>query len=112
MQSDSAFHKIADATLEAMADEVETQDEELLIDVDLTGGILTLELDSGQQYVISKHAPSHQLWLSSPISGGLHYDYNSASESWELAKDGSRLDERLSKELYQLTSIVFDFISE
>lgn len=112
MLDESHFHELADEFLEALAAEIELTDEEMLIDVDLTQGILTLELDSGQQYVISKHAPSKQVWLSSPISGGLHYDYSETSETWELAKDGSRLDELLTEELYQHTSIAFDFIGD
>jgi frataxin len=107
---ESQFHTIADETLEAFFNAIEEQDEELQIDADLTDGILTLELDSGQQYILNKHAPSKQLWLSSPISGGLHYDWNEEEEGWELTKDGSRLDELLTKELYQHTGIAFDLI--
>ncbi len=110
MLDESEFHEVTETFLERLAEEIELKDEEMLIDVDLNQGILTLELDSGQQYVISKHLPSLQVWLSSPMSGGLHYDYNEEGKSWELAKDGSRLDELLTEELYQLTSVAFDFI--
>lgn len=112
MLKESEFHNLVESFLEAIADEIETRDEEMVIDIDLTDGVLTLELDTGQQYVISRHEPSGQVWLSSPISGGLHYDYNEEEEMWELAKDGSRLDELLTKELYQYTGIAFDFIGE
>ncbi len=112
MLEESEFHEIADAFLEKIADAIEVQDEEMLVDADLNQGVLTLELDSGQQYVISKHLPSLQVWLSSPISGGLHYDFNMEEEIWELAKDGTRLDELLMQELFQLLETKFDFIGE
>ncbi|MDG1287475.1 MAG: iron donor protein CyaY [Rickettsiales bacterium] len=112
MFDESEFHELVEAFLERLAEEIELKDDDMLIDVDLNQGILTLELDSGQQYVISKHLPSQQVWLSSPMSGGLHYDYSEELESWELVKDGTRLDEHLAQELYQLTSIAFDFIGE
>lgn len=112
MVSESKFQERAEDFLEAIAAEIEAKDEDMLIDVDLTQGVLTLELDSGQQYIINRHDASKQLWLSSPISGGLHYDYNENSEGWELTKDGSRLDELLTEELYQHTGIAFDFIGD
>ncbi len=112
MLEESDFHEKADALLERIANEIEEKDEEMLIDADLNQGVLTLELDSGHEYVISKHEPSKQVWLSSPLSGGLHYDYNDEIDGWELTKDGTRISELLSEELYKLTSIAFDFIGE
>ena len=112
MIDESEFHKKADALLERIFNEIEEKDSEMAIDADLNQGILTLELDSGQEYIINKHSASSQVWLSSPISGGLHYNYNPANDGWELTKDGSRLSELLSEELYKLTSIAFDFIRD
>ena len=112
MMDETLFNSLANPFLESIFEEIEEKDVDMLIDADLNDGILTLELDSGQQYVVSKHAPSKQVWLSSPLSGGLHYDYNDDTESWELTKDGSRLNELLTKELYQLTGTAFDFIGE
>lgn len=112
MLEESEFYQKADALLERLANEIELKDNEMLIDIDLNQGVLTLKLDSGHEYVVSKHAASKQVWLSSPISGGLHYDYNPENDGWELIKDGSRISELLSEELYKLTSIAFDFIGE
>lgn len=112
MLDESEFQEKAEALLELFADEIERKDEDMLIDADLLQGVLTLELESGHEYVISKHGVSKQIWLSSPLSGGLHYDYNAAEDSWELTKDGSRLDELLAEELLKLTSITFNFIGE
>ena len=112
MLNESQFNILVDSYLEMIANEIELKDEDMLIDVDLTPDMLTLELDSGQQYVISKNNAAKQLWLSSPISGGLHYNYNEISNLWELIKDGSRFDELLTKELYHYTSTIFDFIGK
>lgn len=112
MLEESLFHTKADALLEKLFNEIEEKDEEMLVDADLHQGVLSLELDSGKEYVISKHSASRQVWLSSPISGGLHYNYNTDKDGWELTKDGSRLSEFLSEELYKLTGIAFDFIRD
>ncbi|MEQ9361280.1 MAG: iron donor protein CyaY [Rhodospirillales bacterium] len=65
---DTSFTRIADATLESFMDAIEAVLGDQA-DVDLEGGILTIELDSGGQYVINKHAPNRQIWMSSPASG-------------------------------------------
>lgn len=71
---ESRFSALAGEAIEHIADVVD----DLLgdrIDVDVHGGILTLDLEGGGQYVINKHAPNRQIWLSSPVSGAWHFDY-------------------------------------
>lgn len=64
--ADDLLERIADAIDEALGDE---------IDAELQGGILTLSLEAGGQYIINKNAPMRQLWLASPVSGAWHFDY-------------------------------------
>lgn len=94
---ESLFASAADQLLNLMADTID----ELLgdeIDAELQGGILTLSLDSGGQYVINKHAPNRQIWMSSPVSGATHYDY--AEGNWQSTRDpGARLPQVLAAEL-------------
>lgn len=108
MLENSQFHCLADSYLDALADEIDSKDEDAAIDADLQQGVLTLTLPSGQQYLISKHTPSKQLWLSSPTSGGLHFHYNEKDSAWELT-DGRKLGQLLSHELVQHTGIEFRF---
>jgi frataxin len=100
MMNEHKFHAIADATLmhifDRMEDAFERGDfEELDFEED---GILKIETNQGHVFIVSKHAPSCQLWLASPISGGSHYSYNETEEVWQLA-DGSTLKERLMEEI-------------
>lgn len=39
---------------------------------DLNAGVLTIDTPQGQ-YVLNRHAPLRQLWLSSPVSGAWHF---------------------------------------
>ena len=73
------------------------------LDVDLEGGILTIELESGGQYVINKHGPNRQIWMSSPKSGATHYDYDADRDAWTGTRDGADLATRLAGELAALT---------
>lgn len=69
---DTDFATVAEAVLEGLADTVDDVlgDE---IDVELHGGILTLSLSDGGQYVINKHKPNREIWMSSPASGAWHF---------------------------------------
>lgn len=104
---ESAFHASADRTLAAVFDTVE----EVLgdqLDADLQGGILTIELDSGGQYVINKHAPNRQIWVSSPISGASHFAYRDG-QGWIATRSGEGLHVLLAGELSTATGTAIAF---
>ena len=95
---ETAFETLAGQTLARFMDAIDDALGDCM-DVDMQNGILTIELDSGGEYVINKHAPNRQIWLSSPISGAAHYDYDEAATAWVSSRDGSSLIELLSAEL-------------
>lgn len=91
--SDSAFESLADSLLatleEALGDHV---------DAELQGGVLTVEGDDGT-WIVNKHAPTRQVWLSSPRSGARHYAFDSGAGKWLDTRGGGDLLEVLSAEL-------------
>jgi frataxin len=91
--SDSAFETLADsllATLEAaLGDHV---------DAELQGGILTVEGDEGT-WIVNKHAPTGQIWLSSPKSGARHYAFDAGTGQWRDTRGGGDLLTVLGAEL-------------
>lgn len=99
--SDTAFTLLADAMLNRLADMMEAYDDEGRIDAEFADGVLTVVLPDGKQFLVNRHKPTQQLWLSSPLSGGLHFDYDEANKVWEL-RDGRRLDTLLKAELETL----------
>lgn len=101
MTNETEFHRFADATLDALFEQLESAYESgSLDDLELQDGILTIKTAGGLTFVVSKHAPSGQIWLASPITGGLHFSYEPNSGEWQLG-DGSLLTERLTQELMQ-----------
>ncbi len=42
-------------------------------DIELSEGVLSLELEDGGVYLINRHIPLQQIWLSSPQSGAWHF---------------------------------------
>lgn len=89
----SAFETLADSLLatleEALADHV---------DAELQGGILTVEGDEGT-WIVNKHAPTQQVWLSSPVSGARHYAFDAGAGQWRDTRGSDDLLAVLGAEL-------------
>lgn len=58
---------------------------------------LTIEPAGHRPIVVSKHAPTKQIWLASPRLGGLHFQHHPTGE-WRLP-DGRSLLPTLEQEL-------------
>ena len=88
--SEQAFETMADSLLETLETELE--------DAELQGGVLTVEADVGT-WVVNKHAPTRQIWLSSPKSGARHYAFDAGSGLWKDTRGSGDLLSTLSGEL-------------
>ena len=102
--SESDFHRQADIMLASLAHAIEVADEAGTLDVDLAGGILTIELPNKKHYIINKHALNKQIWVASTISGGLHFDYDAVQQRWQLP-DGRILEQLIASDLETLANI-------
>ena len=100
-----SFHTLADKQLHILTEALETADEEGLLEVDSDQGIITITLKTGRQYVINKHAPTQQIWLSSPVSGASHFAYDEGAQSWRLIS-GITLEKMLQQELLGNAQVV------
>jgi len=99
---DRRFQTLADATLDrilaaledALADRAE---------VEFEAGILTVAPDGGGQFVLNKHGPTRQLWLSSPSSGAWHFAWDEAAATWRSTRGPETLVQILERDLSQST---------
>lgn len=90
---ETRYHAIADATLMHCFDQLERAYEAGRLDeLELEGGILTIKPASGRIYLVSKHAPTLQLWYASPVSGGLHFRFEEANQRWALPDERTLYD--------------------
>jgi len=83
---ESFYHKEADIELNKLLEFAEGLEEISDTEAELESGVLTITLPSKKQYVINKHTPSRQIWVSSPITGAGYYEF----------KDGNWLPKRAS----------------
>lgn len=102
--NETEFHRLADALLTQLEQILEPADQSGLIELESGKEMLTVELEDGKQFIVSKHTASKQVWLSSPISGGLHFIYDATSKDWRLA-DQRNLSTILLAELKQLAGV-------
>lgn len=104
--NDSDFQQLADATLERLSDALEAADGDGVLDVELAQGVLTVELPGKKTIVVSKHGPSRQVWVSSPISGGLHFPWDAVQNTWVLGS-GVVMEKLLREEVLALSGVGF-----
>ena len=69
------FDRQAAKVLDRLMVQIEDQAMDEL-DVDLEGGILSIVLPDGGTYLVNKHAPNREIWLSSPKSGAWHFRHD------------------------------------
>lgn len=98
--SNTEFEQLANHFLNSIFDQMEEYDD---FDVDLLGGILTIDTDDHGQFLINKHAPLTQIWLSSPLSGAWHFDYEVQNKQWICTKTQQNLLDMLCSELSKLS---------
>ena len=91
--ADMPFESLADSLLAALEEGIGDH-----TDAELQGGVLTVEGDDGI-WLVNKHAPTQQIWLSSPRSGARHYAFDGVSGQWRDTRGGGDLLATLSAEL-------------
>lgn len=91
--ADIPFESLADSLLAALEEGIGQH-----ADAELQGGVLTIEGDEGV-WLVNKHAPTRQIWLSSPRSGARHYAFDGASGQWRDTRGGADLLSALTAEL-------------
>lgn len=103
------YHQLADHALEDLLERIEEFLEVVDVDdsdIEYSQGVLTIRLGKLGTYVINKQTPNRQIWMSSPISGPVRYDYEKGM--WVYHRDGHKMHERLENELEQLTGVKVD----
>jgi frataxin len=89
------FLKTADKYLQDLADYLEDNYNDL--ETDYVNGILQIILSDNQQYIINKHEPTKQIWLSSPLSGASRFSFDEKINDWLNQKSLSLKDFLLSE---------------
>lgn len=95
----SAFETAADALLAVLLAKIEAALDGTDADVELRGGILTVEFEDGRQFVVNKHSPTRQIWTASPIGGAAHYAWDADARVWRSTRSDAVLESALAADL-------------
>ena len=95
--NEAEFERRAAEVLDSLFEQIEDQLGDWL-DIEMTGGILQIELPDGGAYVINKHGPNREIWLSSPKSGAWHFAAG-ADGAWQSTRGTEELTVLLAGEL-------------
>ena len=104
--TEARFHDLVDATQEKLEDIFD--DSGLDVDLESSAGVLTVKFESGQQLIFSRQEPLRQLWLAAR-SGGVHFDYDEESGTWQCDKSEELLGEMLTRLVQEYTGVELDF---
>ena len=97
MTSSSNLELLAKATLQQLADRLESQTD---LEIELNGLQLIIYDANQQTFLLNFHSPTNQLWLSSPVTGAHHFCLN--GDVWTSTRSSHLLTEILSQDIHQL----------
>jgi frataxin len=106
-QDEADYHRRAEAVLLRIA----AAAEDSLADhaeVEHAGSVLTVEIDD-ESYVINKHEPTRQIWLSSPVSGAWHFVWQPDRHGWIDTRHGQDLLALLAAEWSAVSGVDVSF---
>lgn len=92
--SEARFHDLVDTTQQAVEDIFD--DSGLDVDLENSGGVLTVRFSNGTQLILSRQEPIRQLWVAAR-SGGFHFDYDAESDRWICDSSDEQLGEMLTR---------------
>jgi len=90
--SEARYHDLVDAVQEEIEDVFD--DSGLDVDLENSGGVLTVRFENGTQLIFSRQPALRQLWVAAR-SGGFHFDYDEAASLWICDANDERLGELL-----------------
>lgn len=93
------------------------------LDVALSDGVLSVSAPSAGTWVLNKHGPTRQIWLSSPVSGPNKYNFHADAEAsddsdslgngWRGERDNAdTLKSRLTREWTAAFGVAIDPVAD
>lgn len=98
--NEAAFVRFITDYLETILEKIETSYWSV-VESELSEGVLKIQTETNEIFIINRNIPRQELWLSSPFSGGAHFRYS--GQEWLNTRTQEPFEPLLFKELDQLT---------
>lgn len=72
---ETIFHENSDNALNQLLEFVEDLENIYEIEGNLDSGVLSVIMPDEREYIINKHTPSRQIWVSSPYTGAGYFEF-------------------------------------
>lgn len=69
-----------------------------MVDIDFDGNMINMEIDD-VTYIINKHEPTQQIWVSSPKAGAIHFNWDLNTQSWTGTKGEGEIIKFLDQDI-------------
>jgi len=95
---DSDFNNELDEIFERLEDELDELDESVSdgLDIDSSGGLLTISFNNGSVIVLSRQIANHEIWVAAK-SGGFHLSLHSDPRQWYCNTTSESLSTLISR---------------
>ncbi|TWG83468.1 CyaY protein [Cupriavidus gilardii J11] len=102
--SESEFLALAEAELDRLENAIEAAADAADADIEInrSGNVMELEFEDGSKIIINSQAPMQELWVAAR-AGGFHFRRD--GERWVDTREGSELNEALSRYLSQQAGV-------
>lgn len=96
MMTETQFLALAETIFQKIEYQVDQwfEQDDIDIDINRNGAVLTLTFANRQQAIINTQAPLQEIWLAAP-TGAWHYRFD--GHTWQDTREGKTLAERLSE---------------
>lgn len=102
---ETRFASLCSQLLSRLADVAE----EAGLDSEISGNVLTIEMEDGRHFIVNGNAPLRQIWLASPVSGASHYQSQDDGETWLSTRGGDNLLDVLAADVKKATGLSVAF---
>ncbi len=104
--NDLQFHDAIDALQRALEDRLDASG--LDVDLENSGGVLTIGFSNGSQLIVSRQPALAQLWIAAR-SGGYHLDCRPEQGGWYCSSSGESLAALLARLVREQAGSTLDF---
>ena len=92
---ETEFLRLAESTLKQLETTLLDLDAEEF-DVDLAGGVLTIEFEDETKYIVNRQRAAKQIWLAA-AARAWHFGYTEETGRWIATSDGDELGACLAR---------------
>jgi CyaY protein len=92
--TEAQFHGLVDDVQSVVEDAFD--DSDLDVDLENSGGVLTIRFENKSQLILSRQPALSQLWVAAR-SGGFHFNYDQAQSIWTCQGTGESLGALLQR---------------